>query len=104
MVLLTVILTGLIVVILSSLFINWYYEVIEWGGGDAYISFNRFIKLYKIDPNKWVLYDSDVTVKGTTFWFGPIGYYMYKLWRHQVKKQEAYKELNEIFGGKNENS
>lgn len=69
-----------------------------------YISFHKFFKYYTIDPDKWELENFYVwTTKNVTdFAFGPVGTILYVIWHLNHSRKEINEELEELFGGQNE--
>ena len=55
------------------------------------IKFNRFVSFYNITPDKWVLYDEDVSYSSKQdncycqFYFSFIDLIKYLIWHHQLK-------------------
>lgn len=71
--------------------------------GCHYITFHKFMQYYIIDPDKWILETFYVwTTKRTDFAFGPIGTIMYLIWNTNHNRKEINEELEELFGGKDE--
>ena len=103
-------LLGLLVVL--GIFLLLYcmlWTITYIGLDDQYISWRKFLKYYYADPDKWVLRNDYVYIRsgdcsGIDFVFGPVGMIRYKQWRRKTNKQELYKKLEKLFGGKNENS
>ena len=72
----------------------WYSA---WRCGNQYLSFNKFIEYYNINPDKWSLYKHHVSIYQAKSYlntpyaqyrFGPIGYYRYLFWRHNLENQK----------------
>lgn len=72
----------------------WYSA---WRHGNQYLSFNKFIEYYNINPDKWSLYKHHVSIyqaksylniQYAQYRFGPIGYYRYLFWRHNLESQK----------------
>ena len=75
--------------------IYWYFE--GWAYNGQYISFRTFIQYYNMNPKKWQLNSDSVSILkeysrslsfSTKCRFGPIGFYRYLFWRHNLINQE----------------
>jgi hypothetical protein len=84
----------MLVVIIA--FIDWLIEFTA--SYSEYINFNKFLKYYNMDPDKWRWYEYGVGLKnGPDFKFGFIGFWRYKLYRFNTKQQDTDQLLKEMF-------
>jgi len=78
-------------------FMEWFQKYDNYPN---HISFNRFLNLRKINPDKWYLGNHIVIYKTTNFSFGLISYFKYKIWKYKLDKCEekmrAYKAQQEV--------
>ena len=100
-------LISFLIILALAVIVEFIYWLVIFTESDSeYISFNKFLKYYNMDPDKWRLYESEVRLKnGPDFKFGFIGFLRYKLYRFNIERQNTNQLLKEMFEeGKDETS